>query len=109
MSELAGYVTDVPYVRGFKPMLAPAWLDLTATIAGFATPSRDDGFAYCDLGCGQGVTTAILAATHPAGEFHGLDAMPAHVAYAKGLAAAAETGKIRFHQAEFAAAGRLPL
>ena len=34
MSELAGYVTDIPNVRGFKPMLAPAWLDLTASIVG---------------------------------------------------------------------------
>ena len=35
-SELAGYVTDVPYVYGFKPMLAPAWLDLVAVIGGVA-------------------------------------------------------------------------
>ena len=41
MNELAGYVTDVPYVYGFKPMLAPAWLDLVAIIGGVTPPARD--------------------------------------------------------------------
>jgi 2-polyprenyl-3-methyl-5-hydroxy-6-metoxy-1,4-benzoquinol methylase len=86
-SELAGYVTDVPYVYGFKPMLAPAWLDLVAVLGGVAPPARDRGFAWCDLGCGQGVTAAILAATHPTGTFHGIDAMPAHIEHAARLAA----------------------
>src|SRR5438552_1796169 len=86
MTELAGYVTDVPYVFGFKPMLAPAWLDLVAVIGGVAPPARADGFAWCDLGCGQGVTAAILAATHPKGTFHGIDAMPGHIDHAARLA-----------------------
>ena len=47
LPELAGYVTDIPYVAGFKPMLAPAWLDLVALIGGYAPPARDGGF-----GCG---------------------------------------------------------
>src|SRR5437870_12612719 len=87
MNELAGYVTDVPYVYGFKPMLAPAWLDLVAIIGGVTPPARNGGFAWCDLGCGQGVTAAILAATHPTGTFHGIDAMPAHIEHAARLAA----------------------
>jgi tRNA G46 methylase TrmB len=102
MSDLAGYVTDVPYVRGFKPMLAPAWLDLVATISGLAPPSRDSGFTYCDLGCGQGVTPAILAGTHPNGEFHGVDAMPAHIAHAERLAAEADIRNAHFHATDFA-------
>jgi orotidine-5'-phosphate decarboxylase len=73
--ELAGYVTDIPYVAGFKPMLAPAWLDFVALLGGKRPPARMGGFTWCDLGCGQGVTAAILAATHPAGVFHGVDAM----------------------------------
>ena len=56
---------------------------------GSSRPTRRDGFAWCDLGCGQGVTAAILAATHPAGMFHGIDAMPAHIDHARRLAAAA--------------------
>lgn len=109
MSDVAGYVTDIPYTRGFKPMLAPAWLDLVATISGFEPPARERGFAWCDLGCGQGVTAAILAGTHPAGEFHGLDAMAVHIAHAEQLAGEADIVNARFHRAEFADAGRLPL
>ena len=108
-SELAGYVTDVPYVYGFKPMLAPAWLDLVALIGGYAPPARNGGFAWCDLGCGQGVSAAILAATHPAGSFHGIDAMPAHIEHASRLAAEADAPNAQFHAADFAAARTLPL
>ena len=61
--EINGYMTDIPYLRDFKPMLAPAWLDHVALAGGVEPPARQDGFAWCDLGCGQGVSAAILAAT----------------------------------------------
>jgi hypothetical protein len=62
-----GYVTDVPYVHVFTRELAPAWLDHVALVAGFAPPVREKGFAWCDLGCGQGFTAMVLAATNPSG------------------------------------------
>ena len=102
--DLAGYVADIPYVAGFKPMLAPAWLDFVALLGGKRPPARTGGFAWCDLGCGQGVTAAILAATHPDGAFHGIDAMTVHVDHAAGLAAEAGATNARFHAADFAAA-----
>ncbi|MGC2413296.1 MAG: class I SAM-dependent methyltransferase, partial [Stellaceae bacterium] len=107
---LAGYVTDIPYVAGFKPMLAPAWLDFVALIGGMRPPERSGGFAWCDLGCGQGVTAAILAATHPDGAFHGIDAMPVHIDHATRLAAEVGAANAQFHTADFAAAlaGDLP-
>jgi len=105
----AGYVTDIPYLRGFKPMLAPAWLDLVALIGGVRPPVREEGFAWCDLGCGHGVTAAVLAATHPAGEFHGIDAMPVHIEFAAGLTAEADAPNARFLAADFAAALDRPL
>lgn len=106
---LAGYVTDIPYVAGFKPMLAPAWLDFVALIGGVRPPARDEGFAWCDLGCGQGVTAAILAATHRAGEFHGIDAMPVHIRNASALAEEAGAANAHFIAADFAAARDLEL
>jgi SAM-dependent methyltransferase len=109
--HLSGYATDIPYLRDFKPMLAPAWLDHVALVAGIQPPDRRCGFAWCDLGCGQGVTAALLAATHPSGEFHGIDAMPMHIDHARGLAAAAGIPNVRFHAADFCAAinRQLPL
>ena len=107
--DLNGYSMDIPYLRDFKPMLAPAWLDHVALVAEVEPPVRQDGFAWCDLGCGQGVTAAILAATHPTGAFHGIDAMPAHVDHARRLAAEAAIPNVWFHAIDFAAALDLEL
>ncbi len=107
--DLHGYTTDIPYLRDFKPALAPAWLDHVALTAGIEPPARRNGFAWCDLGCGQGVTAAILAATHPAGVFHGIDAMPTHIGHARRLAAEAAIPNVGFHAVDFVAAPELDL
>jgi SAM-dependent methyltransferase len=104
-----GYGADIPYLRDFKPMLAPAWLDHVALVGGIDPPDRRGGFAWCDLGCGQGVTAAILAATHPGGTFEGIDAMEVHVDHGRRLAAMAAITNVRFHAADFAAALELEL
>jgi len=103
------YGADIPYLRDFKPMLAPAWLDQVALVGGIDPPDRRDSFAWCDLGCGQGVTAAVLAATHPGGTFQGIDAMEVHVDHGRRLAAAATIANVRFHAADFAAALELDL
>ena len=107
--DLHGYATDIPYLRDFKPPLAPAWLDHVALVAGAAPPERKAGFSWCDLGCGQGVTANILAATHPGGTFHAIDAMPAHIDNARHLAAEAAIPNVGFHCVDFAAAVDLDL
>src|SRR5690348_8848146 len=108
-AEIAGYAADVPYLRDFKPMLAPAWLDHVALVAGVEPPPRQNDFAWCDLGCGQGVTAAILAAAHPSGAFYGIDAMPAHIDHARRLGAAARIPNVQFHAVDFTAATDLDL
>jgi SAM-dependent methyltransferase len=107
--QIDGYAADIPYLRDFKAMLAPAWLDHVAFVAGVEPPDRQSGLAWCDLGCGQGVTAAILAATHPSGVFHGIDAMPVHIEHARRLAAAAAIPNLQFHAVDFAAAADLEL
>ena len=72
-------------------------------------PRARTGFAWCDLGCGQGVTASILAATHPRGTFHGIDMIPAHVEHARRLAAEAAIANVRFHPVDFATAVGLDL
>jgi SAM-dependent methyltransferase len=104
-----GYAADIPYLRDFKPMLAPAWLDHVALVGGIEPPARQNGFAWCDLGCGQGVTAAILATTHPSGVFHGIDAMPEHIDHARRLAVAAAIPNLQLHALDFAAAIDLEL
>src|SRR5215471_18473806 len=107
--DLHGYATDIPYLRDFKPPLAPAWLDHVALVAGVEPPARNSGFAWCDLGCGQGVTANILAATHPGGMFHAIDAMPRHIENARRLAAEAAISNVSFHAVDFTVAADLDL
>jgi SAM-dependent methyltransferase len=103
-SEANGYPTDVPYVRTFFRSLAPAWLDHVAIVSGFSPPARGAGFAFCELGCGQGVTAAILAATHLDGHFHGIDVMPSHIEHARRFSTEGTIANINFHTADFATA-----
>ena len=107
--DLNGYATDIPYLRDFKPPLAPAWLDHVALVGGVEPPARKAGFAWCDLGCGQGVTANILAATHPRGTFHAIDAMPAHIDHARRLAGEVGIPNVDFHCVDFATAVDLDL
>jgi SAM-dependent methyltransferase len=103
------YVDDVPYERAHIPQLSPAWLDFTALLWGFAPRDRATPLTWCDLGCGQGVTAVLLAATHPGGRFVGIDAMAPHVEHAASLAAAVGATNATFHTADFGAALQLDL
>jgi SAM-dependent methyltransferase len=105
----ARYVTDIPYARRFVRELSPSWLDFTALICGFQPPARDGSFAWCELGCGHGVTPVFLAAAHPQSQFHGIDLMPQHIAFAEKLCREAEITNAHFHAADFAAAQKLGL
>jgi SAM-dependent methyltransferase len=105
----ARYVTDVPYARRFVRELSPAWLAFTALICGFQPPARAQGFAWCELGCGHGVTPTLLAAAHPEGRFHGIDVMPQHVEFAEKLCRDAAIENAKFHAVDFATADNLDL
>lgn len=104
-----GYITDVPYLRTFIRMQAPAWLDHVALIHGIRPPPRRQGLAWCDLGCGPGLTVNLLAGMHPQGRFHGVDLMPEHIAEARHLARQAGLRNAQFHAADFAGAAALDL
>lgn len=97
-----GYVTDTQYTAGFYREMTPVFL----TIAGLFTGSRmpDDGqpFTYCELGCGQGVGTAIMAAANPNGQFYGIDFNPGQIDNARRFAAAAGLENVTFIEASFA-------
>jgi SAM-dependent methyltransferase len=108
-SQPDGYVSDTPYLPSFTHELAPAWLDHVALLSGVQPPDRRDGFAWCDLGCGYGLTTAVFAATHPAGYFHGVDMMPEHIEQARLFAAESAITNIAFHIADFANASQMGL
>ena len=108
-STPSGYITDVGYMPTFTHFVAPDWLDLTALISGFAPPARADGFAFCELACGCGLTSAVLAATHREGVFHAVDLMPGHIAFAHRLVERIGIVNLTLHEMDFARAARLGL
>ena len=97
-----GYVLDIPYTSGFYREIAPTYLDFVlAAAAGFRTPRLDRSFTYCELGCGQGFGTALLAAANPNGTFWGLDFNPAQIANARRLVAEAGLANMHFLDLSF--------
>lgn len=89
-----GYITAVDYTYGFYKEMAPASMRYALLAAGFESPPTDR-FSYCELGYGQGVGLALLAAANPGGDFWGTDFNPAHAAGAGRLAA--EVGLTNLH------------
>ena len=77
----AGYLTDVAYIPGFYPQMAPVAMRFVAALNRVAPP-RATGFRYLELGCGLGRSLTTLAAANPGSEFVGVDVNPEHTAAA---------------------------
>lgn len=97
-----GYLTDSPYSEEYISALAPAELRLPLVLAGLTPPPLEEGFEYCELGCGQGLTTALLAAAHPQGRFTATDVNPTHVAHARRFCAERGIANAAFYDDSFA-------
>jgi SAM-dependent methyltransferase len=107
----AGYLTDVNYTYGVTRELTPSLLAFASLAAGIVAPDVNGPLTYCELGCGQGYATNLLAAANPHIEFYATDFNPAHIAGARSFAAAAGIGNIQFRDNSFdelAAAQDLP-
>jgi SAM-dependent methyltransferase len=98
----AGYVSDLEYTTAYYREQAPSHLNLVALINGCEPPALADGFAYCELGCGQGFTANLLAAANPQGRFYAVDFNPSHIASARRLADRAGLRNIEFIEDSFA-------
>jgi SAM-dependent methyltransferase len=97
-----GYVTDVAYTTNFYREITPAWLAATSLLLGHRSPDLAKPFSYADLGCGNGFTTLVVAATCPHAEVWGFDFNPSHVEFANRLAGQAGLTNVRFLEASFA-------
>ena len=96
-----GYVSDVSYDYSFFPELAPVNIAFNLLDSRFLPPSLEK-VTYCELGCGQGFTTNVLAAANPQIQFWGIDFNPTHAAEAKRLAEAANLKNVHFCDQSFA-------
>lgn len=86
-----GYVHDLAYTDHFFAELAPAHLNYVAILNGYRPRDIGKPFTYCELGCGNGQTSTVLAAANPNGRFFAIDINPTHVQTARRWA---DSGKI---------------
>ena len=96
-----GYVSDVEYTGGFHLQQTPAYLQFVCLLNGIEPPVGPS-FACCELGCGQGLTAAVLAASNPQSTFYAIDFNPAHIARAESLARRARLANLSFIESGFA-------
>ncbi len=103
-----GYVTDVAYTSAFYREITPGWIAMTSLLLGHRPPDLAKPFTYADLGCGNGFTTLVVAATCPHADVWGFDFNPAHVEFARDLAARAGLSNVRFVETSFADLEAMP-
>ncbi|WP_144299527.1 class I SAM-dependent methyltransferase [Elioraea rosea] len=96
-----GYVSDIDYLPGYFIFQSPPHLTLALTIAGFEAVLPED-FAYCELGCGLGLTAGVIAAANPKARIVAVDFLPGQIATARALAAEAGLSNIDYLEADFA-------
>jgi SAM-dependent methyltransferase len=96
-----GYVNEILYTTGFYRELTPAMLSFAAMVGNMLPPALDEGATYCELGCGMGFSTNLLAAANPHIRFFATDFNPAQVVHAQALARDAGTPNVTFFDAAF--------
>jgi SAM-dependent methyltransferase len=98
----SGYVTDVTYMTGYYRSQSPSIIALACLLGGVASPlpGPDDAVSYLELGCGQGLTSLILAASNPHWRVTAIDFNPAHIAAARAWAARAGLENVAFLEAD---------
>lgn len=100
-----GYVSELGYTVGYYRELSPHLLNFILLLKKVRPPSLEGGFNYCELGCGQGLSANVLAATNPGGRFWAVDFNPTHVANARSMAQDAGLENINFIEKSFAELG----
>jgi len=97
----SGYVKDVEYTSGFCRGQSPVVMQLACWINGIETAAVGEDFTYCELGCGKGLTSLVLAASNPRARFVAVDFNPVHVMHAASVARAARLENIEFLESSF--------
>jgi SAM-dependent methyltransferase len=75
-------------------------------LLGYRPPDLAAPFRYADLGCGNGLSALIVAATNPHAEIWGFDFNPTHIENARAMAAQAKLTNVFFEDVPFEALAR---
>jgi len=98
---MEGYASNIEYTLGYYQELNPAKLNMSAVLNAVEPIAIEESFNYCELGSGQGLTSLILAANYPQGNFYAIDYSPSHIARAKRIAKKANLTNITFLEKSF--------
>ena len=90
-----GYILDEPYIARFFDLQSPARMTYSIRCNGYEHNIDAKKFRYCELGCGRGMTAAVLASAYPEADFVALDLNPEHIAYADALAGQSELKNLK--------------
>jgi len=97
-----GYVSEINYTNGFYGELSPLKLSLATALKSIHPHHTTKPFTYCELACGRGYTTNLLASTYPEAQFYANDFNPNHIFEAQTLAESAGTKNVQFFDDSFA-------
>lgn len=98
----SGYVADLDYSHDFFREMTPSLMAFSALSKGQKQRLDQGRLSYCELGCGQGFTSNLLAAANPHIDFHAMDFSPSHIVGAKHLAQDAALDNVFFYERSFA-------
>jgi SAM-dependent methyltransferase len=93
---------DTPYVDTLMVDVCPAWLSMIGVLHGQPPLDVSGPLTWVDLGCGSGLSTAMVAAAHPAMTVWGCDFNPAHIERARSVATRVRLDNCTFAEASFA-------
>ncbi|MEM7620718.1 MAG: class I SAM-dependent methyltransferase [Pseudomonadota bacterium] len=96
-----GYNVEFTYVPYFLRELSPQCINLALIKSGYLPPSNETK-TYCELGCGLGYTSLILAACYPDYTFYAVDFNSEHIARAQEFARKAKLDNVHFFDLSFA-------
>lgn len=99
-----GYRTEIDYAHSVYTEMTPSHLAFCLLLKGIRPPAAlwSGTFRFAELGCGQGVTSNLVASLYPASHATGVDFMPAHMAAAQRLADAVGNQNTTFLDESFA-------
>jgi SAM-dependent methyltransferase len=103
-----GYVADIGYDHTFHREQTPQHLRLASLLSGVACDLPEEGGHLLELGCGQGMGAAIMAAANPSWRITAIDFSPAHIASARALAREAGITNLRFIEADLGGFAETP-
>ena len=103
------YPLDVVYTNQFYETLNPWLINYVCAINGYLAQDLHEGFDYCELGCGNGLSLNILAAANPEGRFYGVDFNPEHIKTARPTMSEGGLSNVTFLEEDFANLSNLTL